>query len=69
MLFFAFDQASLMPEAQGVVHEAAAADRTALAREFRRLGVRHLRLSTDGPWLPALAQGFTRTPDRTGHVA
>ncbi|MFL5649755.1 MAG: DUF58 domain-containing protein [Chloroflexota bacterium] len=49
--------------------EAAAADRTALAREFRRLGVRHLRLSTDGPWLPALAQGFTRTPDRTGHVA
>ena len=38
-------------------------------REFRRLGVRHLRLSTDGPWLPALAQGFTRTPDRTGRPA
>ncbi len=49
--------------------EAAAADRSSLAREFRRLGLRHLRLSTDGPWLPALAQGFTRTPDRTGRPA
>jgi uncharacterized protein (DUF58 family) len=49
--------------------EAAAADRASLARDFRRLAVRHLRLSTDGPWLPALAQGFTRTPDRTGRTA
>ena len=49
--------------------EAAAADRAGLARELRRLNVRHLRLSTDGPWLPALAQGFTRTPDRTGRPA
>jgi uncharacterized protein (DUF58 family) len=48
---------------------AAAADRASLAGEFRRLGVRHLRLSTDGPWLPALARGFTRTPDRTGRSA
>jgi len=49
--------------------EAAAADRASLSRELRRLGVRHLRLSTDGPWLPALAQGFTKTPDRTGRPA
>jgi hypothetical protein len=48
---------------------AATADRTALAAEFRRLAVRHLRLSTDGPWLPALARGFTKTPDRTGRTA
>ena len=49
--------------------EAAAADRAALARELSRLNVRHLRLTTDGPWLPTLAQGFTRTPDRTGRPA
>lgn len=48
---------------------AAAADRTSLAAEFRRLGIRHLRLSTDGPWLPALARGFSRTPERTGRSA
>ena len=48
---------------------AAAADRASLAAEFRRLGIRHLRLSTDGPWLPALARGFTRTPERTGRPA
>jgi hypothetical protein len=48
---------------------AAAADRASLADGFRRLAVRHLRLSTDGPWLPALARGFTRTPDRTGRPA
>jgi uncharacterized protein (DUF58 family) len=48
---------------------AAGADRASLAAEFRRLAVRHLRLSTDGPWLPALAQGFTRTLDRTGRPA
>jgi uncharacterized protein (DUF58 family) len=49
--------------------EAAGADRAALAAVFRRLAIRHLRLSTDGPWLPALAKGFTRTPDRTGRTA
>ena len=49
--------------------EAATADRAALAAVFRRLAIRHLRLSTDGPWLPALAKGFTRTPDRTGRPA
>jgi uncharacterized protein (DUF58 family) len=49
--------------------EAASADRAALAATFRRLAVRHLRLSTDGPWLPALARGFTKTPDRTGRPA
>jgi len=48
---------------------AAAADRDSLAAEFRRLGIRHLRLSTDGPWLPALARGFSRTPERTGRPA
>jgi uncharacterized protein (DUF58 family) len=49
--------------------DAAGADRARLAAEFRRLAVRHLRLSTDGPWLPDLARGFTRTPDRTGRPA
>ncbi len=48
---------------------AAREDRTALAATFARLNVRHLRLSTDGPWLPALARGFTKTPDRTGRPA
>jgi uncharacterized protein (DUF58 family) len=46
--------------------DAAAADRAGLGAVFRRLGIRHLRLSTDGPWLPALAQGFTRTPNHAG---
>ena len=49
--------------------EAATADRASLAADFRRLAIRHLRLSTDGPWLPALAKGFSRTPDRTGRPA
>ena len=49
--------------------EAASTERAALAAVFRRLAIRHLRLSTDGPWLPALAKGFTRTPDRTGRPA
>jgi uncharacterized protein (DUF58 family) len=49
--------------------EAASAERTSLAAAFARLGVRHLRLSTDGPWLPALARGFTRNPERTGRPA
>ena len=48
---------------------AAAAERTSLAASFARLGVRHLRLSTDGPWLPALARGFARNPNRTGRPA
>ncbi len=48
---------------------AAAADRASLAAEFRRLGIKHLRLSTDGPWLPGLARGFSRTPERTGRPA
>jgi len=47
----------------------AADDRASLAAEFRHLGIRHLRLSTDGPWLPALARGFSRTPERTGRTA
>ena len=43
--------------------EAAAADRrVARPASSGGLGVRHLRLSTDGPWLAALAQGFTRDP-------
>jgi uncharacterized protein (DUF58 family) len=46
--------------------DAAAADRAGLGAVFRRLGIRHLRLSTDGPWLPALAQGFTRTSNLAG---
>jgi uncharacterized protein (DUF58 family) len=49
--------------------QAAAADRADLERTFARLNVRHLRLTTDGPWLPALARAFTRTPDRTGKLA
>ena len=48
---------------------AASTDRASLAAEFRRLGIRHLRLSTDGPWLPELARGFSRTPERTGRPA
>jgi uncharacterized protein (DUF58 family) len=46
--------------------DAAAADRAELGLVFRRLGIRHLPLSTDGPWLPALAQGFARTPNHAG---
>jgi uncharacterized protein (DUF58 family) len=46
--------------------DAAAADRAELGSVFRRLGIRHLRLSTDGPWLPALASGFARTPNQPG---
>lgn len=43
----------------------AAAERATVAAEFRRLGVRHLRLSTDGSWLAALAHGL----DTTGRTA
>jgi uncharacterized protein (DUF58 family) len=45
--------------------DAAASERAALAAEFARLGVRHLRLSTDGPWLTAFARGL----DTTGRIA
>jgi uncharacterized protein (DUF58 family) len=38
--------------------EAAADDRRAVAAELRRLGVGHIRLSTDGSWLAALARGL-----------
>jgi uncharacterized protein (DUF58 family) len=42
--------------------EAATAERTSVAAEFSRLGIRHLRLSTHGAWLPA----FARAIDTTG---
>ena len=38
--------------------EAAGAERRAVADEFRRLGIRHIRLSTDGSWLAVLAHGL-----------
>jgi uncharacterized protein (DUF58 family) len=43
----------------------AAEERAAVAAEFRRLGVRHLRLTTQGSWLAALARGL----DTTGRPA
>ena len=43
----------------------AAAERAAVADEFRRLGVRHLRLSTQGSWLASMARGL----DTTGRIA
>jgi uncharacterized protein (DUF58 family) len=42
-------------------HEAATAERAAVAAEFSRLGIRHLRLSTQGSWLPAFARGLDTT--------
>jgi uncharacterized protein (DUF58 family) len=45
--------------------DGAAAERATVAGEFRRLGIRHLRLSTDGSWLAALARGL----DTTGRTA
>ena len=42
-------------------HEAATAERSAVAAEFSRLGIRHLRLSTQGSWLPAFARGLDTT--------
>ncbi len=41
--------------------EAAVAERSAVAAEFARLGIRHLRLSTQGSWLPAFARGLDTT--------
>ena len=46
--------------------DAAAVDRAELGSVFRRLRIRHLRLSTDCPWRPALASGFARTPNQPG---
>jgi uncharacterized protein (DUF58 family) len=43
----------------------AAVERAAVAAEFRRLGVRHLRLTTQGSWLGELARGL----DMTGRPA
>jgi uncharacterized protein (DUF58 family) len=43
----------------------AAAERAAVAAEFSRLGIRHLRLSTQGSWLAELARGL----DRSGRPA
>jgi len=40
---------------------AAADERAELAVEFRRLGIRHLRLSTEGSWLAGLARGLDTT--------
>lgn len=45
--------------------ERAAAERADVAAEFRRLGIRHLRLSTEGSWLAELARGL----DSTGRTA
>ncbi len=44
---------------------AAATERAAVAAEFRRLGIRHIRLTTQGNWLDALA----RRLDPTGRSA
>jgi uncharacterized protein (DUF58 family) len=41
--------------------EAASAERSAVTAEFSRLGIRHLRLSTQGSWLPAFARGLDTT--------
>jgi uncharacterized protein (DUF58 family) len=40
--------------------KAAAADRASIAAEFRRLGVRHVRLSTEGGWLTPFAHELAR---------
>jgi uncharacterized protein (DUF58 family) len=40
-------------------------DRERVAAEFRRLGIRHLRLSTQGSWLASMARGL----DSTGRIA
>jgi uncharacterized protein (DUF58 family) len=43
----------------------ARAERERVANEFRRLGIRHLRLSTQGSWLASMARGL----DTTGRLA
>jgi uncharacterized protein (DUF58 family) len=45
---------------RGRFREAAARERAALAAEFARLGVRHVTLSTDRPWLTDLASQLSR---------
>ncbi len=50
---------------RGAFADAAARERAALAAEFRRLGIRHLRLSTQGSWLATLARDL----DTTGRPA
>jgi uncharacterized protein (DUF58 family) len=40
---------------------AAAQERAAIAAEFKRLGIRHLRLTTEGSWLTALARDLDTT--------
>jgi uncharacterized protein (DUF58 family) len=42
-------------------HEAASVERSAVAAEFSRLGIRHLRLSTQGLWLSAFARDLNPT--------
>jgi uncharacterized protein (DUF58 family) len=57
---------------RGAFADAAARDRLALAAEFKRLGVRHLRLSTQGSWLATLARDLDSTRprlDTTGRPA
>ncbi len=41
--------------------EGAAAERATVAREFARLAIRHLRLSTEGSWLASLARDLDTT--------
>jgi uncharacterized protein (DUF58 family) len=50
---------------RGAFADAAALERAALAAEFKRLGIRHLRLSTQGSWLATLARDL----DTTGRPA
>jgi uncharacterized protein (DUF58 family) len=45
----------------------AADERRSVAAEFRRLGIRHLRLTTEGSWLASLAAGLASGPT-TGHA-
>jgi hypothetical protein len=40
---------------------AAGVERDDVAAEFKRLGIRHLRLTTEGSWLAALARGLDST--------
>lgn len=50
---------------RGAFSDAAAQERVALASAFKRLGIRHLRLSTQGSWLATLARDL----DTTGRPA
>jgi uncharacterized protein (DUF58 family) len=46
---------------RGAFATAAAGERAAVAAEFKRLGIRHLRLTTEGSWLTALARDLDTT--------